>query len=54
LSREPRRSSSTPRRGKSPSPRSYQQLSGGDFSRADSYENFERAEGSQILNFFSL
>uniref|UniRef100_A0A915LE08 Phosphatase tensin-type domain-containing protein n=1 Tax=Meloidogyne javanica TaxID=6303 RepID=A0A915LE08_MELJA len=44
LSREPRRSSSTPRRGKSSSPRSYQQLSGGDFSRADSYENFERAE----------
>uniref|UniRef100_A0A915P930 Uncharacterized protein n=1 Tax=Meloidogyne floridensis TaxID=298350 RepID=A0A915P930_9BILA len=50
LSREPRRSSSTPRRGKSSSPRSYQQLSGGDFSRADSYENFERAEDERSLS----
>uniref|UniRef100_A0A1I8BIR6 Phosphatase tensin-type domain-containing protein n=1 Tax=Meloidogyne hapla TaxID=6305 RepID=A0A1I8BIR6_MELHA len=50
VSREPRRSN-TPRRGKSASPRSYHQLSsGGDFSRADSYENFERAEDERSLS----
>ena len=38
--------SNTPKRGKSASPgRAASQPCGGDFSRADSYENFDRAEG---------
>jgi len=47
------RRSSTPKRGKSASPgRAGQQQNGGgggDFSRADSYENFDRPEGAGIV-----
>jgi len=47
---ESSRRSNTPKRGKSASPgRANLQSGGGDFSRADSYENFDRAEGGLIL-----
>jgi hypothetical protein len=39
------RRSNTPKRGKSASPGRANLQTGGDFSRADSYENFDRAEG---------